>query len=202
MTKTVEEFVEKYDDWAPDYDDENDCEERRTCISLIADRADPGPDDTVLDVGTGTGDVALALADEADRVVGRDISEAMLEQAREKAAARSVENVTFGVGRFREPDVDETVDLVVSNFALHHLSDEAKREAIESIAALGPRKLVFGEGMYFEGPDPAEPFFSTESVYPSTVGYLVAAVTDAGFAVTDLERVHDQIGVLVAEAVE
>lgn len=200
MTRTVEEFAERYDEWAPDYDEENDFEEYRACASLVVERAAPGPDDTVVDLGTGTGAVALALAAEAGTVLGRDVSEGMLAQARRKAAERGVENAEFGTGRFREPNVTDA-DVVVSNFALHHLGDAAKREAIASIAALAPRRLVLGEAMFFGERAPAEPLFDPETVYPSTVGFLVDALTDAGFAVVDVEEVHEQAGVLVAERI-
>jgi SAM-dependent methyltransferase len=152
----------------------------------------------VADLGTGTGAIALSLAEDAGEVVGRDISEGMMERAREKAAEEGIENVEFGEGRFREPDI-ESADVVVSNFAMHHLSDEEKVEAIEAIAALGPRKFVLGDVMFFGEPDPDEPFYSPEVDDPSTVGHLADALTDAGFALTAVERVHEQVGVLVAE---
>jgi SAM-dependent methyltransferase len=153
----------------------------------------------VLDLGTGTGAIALALAPDAGRVVGRDISEGMLEQAREKAAERGFENVSFGEGRFRDPNVDSPVDVVVSNFAMHHLNDEEKRAAVDVIAHLEPDRFVLGDVMFFGTPDPEEPFYSPEVDDPATVGLLADALTDAGFALTAVERVHDQVGVLVAE---
>ncbi|WP_117591910.1 class I SAM-dependent methyltransferase [Haloprofundus halophilus] len=199
MKKTVEEHAVRFSEIAADYDESQDSDEYRACASLVVDHADPGPDDVVLDLGTGTGAIALALAPKAKRVVGRDISEGMMKQAEKKAEEQGIENVEFGRGSFREPDYDGEVDVVVSNFAMHHLSDDEKREAIEVVADLGPRKFVLGDVMFFGEPDPEEPFYSPEVDDPSTVGHLVDCLTGAGFALTAVERVHDQVGVLVAE---
>ncbi|WP_137285215.1 class I SAM-dependent methyltransferase [Halorussus salinisoli] len=199
MKKSLEEHASRFDDVAGEYDDsQNDTEEYRACVSLVVDHADPGPEDTVADLGTGTGAIALALADDAGEVVGRDISEGMMERAREKADEQGIENVEFGEGRFREPNV-ESADIAVSNFAMHHLSDGEKREAVEAIAELGPRKFVLGDVMFFGEPNPDEPFYSPEVDDPSTVGHLADVLTEAGFALTAVERVHEQVGVLVAE---
>jgi demethylmenaquinone methyltransferase/2-methoxy-6-polyprenyl-1,4-benzoquinol methylase len=57
-----------------------------------ADLAAVGPGDRVLDVATGTGDLALELARRVapgGEVVGSDFAEAMLDRAREKAAGRA-----------------------------------------------------------------------------------------------------------------
>jgi cyclopropane fatty-acyl-phospholipid synthase-like methyltransferase len=201
MKKTIDEHAARFDEIAGEYDEGN-TEEYRACVSLVVEHAAPLPDDTVLDLGTGTGAIALALAPAAGRVVGRDISEGMMEQARQKAREQGFENVEFGEGTFREPNYDGPVDIVVSNFAMHHLSDEEKREAIEVVASLGPRKFVLGDVMFFGAPDPEEPFYSPEVDDPSTVGYLADALTDAGFSLTAVEMVHEQVGVLVAERPE
>ncbi|MFB6089441.1 MAG: class I SAM-dependent methyltransferase [Halobellus sp.] len=199
MKKTIDEHAERFSEAAASYDDDQDSPEYLACADLVVEHADPDPDDVVLDLGTGTGAIALALAPEAKRVVGRDISEGMLERAREKAAELGLENVEFGEGRFREPNYDGEADIVVSNFAMHHLSDDEKREAIRVIADLDPERFVLGDVMFFGTPDPDEPFYSPEVDDPATVGTLVDALTDEGFVLTAVERVHDQVGVLVAE---
>jgi SAM-dependent methyltransferase len=199
MKKSVEEHAARFTAAAPDYDDEAQSPEYLACADLVVEHAAPGPEDVVLDLGTGTGAIALALAPDAGRVVGRDISEGMLDQAREKATERGLDNVEFGEGRFREPNYEEPVDVVVSNFAMHHLDDEEKRTAVDVVAALGPRRFVLGDVMFFGTPDPEAPFYSPEVDDPATVGTLADALTDAGFALTAVERVHDQVGVLVAE---
>ncbi len=82
---------------------------------------------------------------------------------------------------------------------MHHLDDPAKSEAIQTIAELGPRRFVLGDLMLFGEPDPTEPVYDPSVDDPATVGTLVEAFTDAGFAVTGVERIHDQVGVLVAD---
>ena len=198
MKRTIDEHAARFDEKAPEYD-ESKSDEYRACADLVVEYADPDPDDVVLDIGTGTGAIALPLAERAGRVVGRDISEGMLEKAREKAADRGLDNVAFGHGTFRDPDYDGPVDVVTSNFAMHHLSDEEKREAIQVIADLRPRRFVLGDVMFFGEPDPDEPFYSPDVDDPATVGTLADALTDAGFVLTAVERIHDQVGVLVAE---
>jgi hypothetical protein len=53
--------------------------------------------------------------------------------------------------------------------------------------------------MFFGEPDPDEPFYSPAVDDPATVGVLVDAFTDAGFVVSAVEMVHDQVGVVVAD---
>jgi len=199
MKRTLEEHAARFDDLAGEYDDTQDSAEYRASVSLVVEHAAPGPGDTVLDLGCGTGAIALGLADDAGRVVGRDISDGMLEQAREKAAEAGIDAVEFGHGTFRDPAYEGDVNIVTSNFAMHHLSDGEKRDAIATVADLGPRRFVLGDVMFFGHPDPEEPFYSPEVDDPSTVGVLADAFTDAGFVLTAVERVHEQVGVLVAE---
>lgn len=198
MKKDSEDHAARFDEKAGEYDGSKSAE-YRACADLVIDHAAPDVDGIVLDLGTGTGAIALALAPAADRVVGRDISEGMMDEARAKADEKGIENVEFAHGSFREPEFDGPVAIVTSNFAMHHLSDEQKREAIDVIAALQPRRFVLGDVMLFGEPDPDEPFYSPDVDDPATVGVLADALTDAGFSLTAVERVHEQVGVLVAE---
>ena len=198
MKKSLEDHAARFDEIAGEYDESNS-EEYRACANLVIEHAAPAADEVVLDLGAGTGAIALALAPDATRVVGRDISDGMMERAAEKAAEQGLENVAFDYGTFRDPNYDGPVDIVTSNFAMHHLSDAEKREAIAVIAELEPRKFVLGDVMFFGEPDPDEPFYSPEVDDPATVGLLADAFTDGGFSLSAVERVHDQVGVLVAE---
>jgi SAM-dependent methyltransferase len=198
MKKPPEAHAERFDRKAAEYDGDKS-EEYRTAVSLVVEHARPAEDDVVLDLGTGTGAIALELGEAAGSVAGRDISEKMLARGRKKAHERGIESVTFETGRFRAPNAPDNVDIVTSNFAMHHLGDAEKREALDEIASLEPRRIVLGDVMLFEGADPEEPFYNPAVDDPATVGVLADAFTDAGFTLTAVERIHGQVGVLVGE---
>jgi release factor glutamine methyltransferase len=81
------------------------------CLELLADVSEP----TVLDIGTGSGAIALAIADEhpGARVTAIDVSADALELAAENADATGLE-VVFE-HRDLQDGLEGTYDLVVSN---------------------------------------------------------------------------------------
>lgn len=65
---------------------------------IVAGRADPGPGARVLDVGCGAGATTLDMARRVGpdgRAVGVDVSDALLELARQRARAEAVDNLDF-----------------------------------------------------------------------------------------------------------
>ncbi len=89
-----------------------------TMVRHIAE--DVGSVERVLDVATGTGQVALELAARTPRVDAVDMSPQMIERASEKAANLHIENVTFSVQSAYDLSFpDEAFDAVVVCNALH-----------------------------------------------------------------------------------
>ena len=87
----------------------------------------------VLDLGTGTGNTAAAMARGAAHVVGIDLTPAMLEQARGLARDQGIDNVTFEEGDAQAlPYEDDSFDLVTCRVCAHHFADPgaAVREAV------------------------------------------------------------------------
>lgn len=87
----------------------------------------------VLDLATGSGDVAFALSrrlDPATTIVGMDFCQPMLDQAEEKkraAGAGRFANVTFRQGDgLALPLPDASVDAVTISFGLRNLADRAR----------------------------------------------------------------------------
>ncbi len=75
----------------------------------------------VLDAGCGAGHAALTFAPHVAHITGVDLSEAMLAQCRQNAAARSLTNVDFRRGDVEAlPFEDASFDLVISRYSAHH----------------------------------------------------------------------------------
>jgi ubiquinone/menaquinone biosynthesis C-methylase UbiE len=95
------------------------------------------PGSTVVDLGAGSGQFALAAAEVCGRVVAVDVSPVMLErllEKRERTGVRNVEVVCAGFLSYEHRG--EPVHLVYSRFALHHLPDFWKALALRRIAGL------------------------------------------------------------------
>ena len=80
----------------------------------------------VLDVATGAGHTALALAPHVARVVASDITDEMLAEAAMLAAQRGLANVeTVHADAAALPFADQSFDLVACRLAAHHFPDPA-----------------------------------------------------------------------------
>jgi SAM-dependent methyltransferase len=90
----------------------------------------------VLELGVGTGRIAVPTALAGVRVIGVDSSAGMLEVAREFAASAGVE-VDLRLGDMRDPPVDGEFPLVTIPFRslLHMQTDEDRRTALHAARA-------------------------------------------------------------------
>src|SRR5690242_18964001 len=94
-------------------------------LQEIIDLTRPKPGDLALDVATGTGNTAFALAPYVRRVVGLDLTREMLNEARRIEAERHIDNTSWVIGdAARLPFPDETFDIYVVRAAPHHFPDK------------------------------------------------------------------------------
>jgi ubiquinone/menaquinone biosynthesis C-methylase UbiE len=103
---------------------------------LLVEQAAPAPGQRILDLGCGTGTLAIQVKQRepgAD-VAGLDADPEMLSQAREKAERAGVElELTEGFST-ELPFKDGSFDRVLSTLFFHHLDPEPKRETAREIA--------------------------------------------------------------------
>lgn len=87
--------------------------------------------EVVVDLGCGTGLLALPVAQMAGRVIAVDYSRPMLDRLDLRAAELGLANVDCIRADLRElPLADASVDVVVSSYTFHHLPDESKELAL------------------------------------------------------------------------
>jgi ubiquinone/menaquinone biosynthesis C-methylase UbiE len=101
-------------------------------LEEVIELALPEAGDVVLDVATGTGNTAFALAPHVRWVVGLDLTPAMLDEAAAAAAERGIDNLTWVVGDAAAlPFLDASFDVYTVRAAPHHFHDldAALREA-------------------------------------------------------------------------
>jgi len=126
----------------------------------IVDRivADATPSDRLLEVATGTGNVALSLAKGCGRIDAIDYSPGMLRVAKRKASERGVRNVNFARQNVYTLDYPAALfDSVVCAHALHRgavvraqrliaQANQAKATAVKTPTAMRSHRGVLVRG--------------------------------------------------------
>jgi SAM-dependent methyltransferase len=138
-------IAELYDPWSASVVED-------VALYLEEARRSGGP---VVELGVGTGRIAVPIAADGIRVIGVDSSRGMLEVCARRAALVGVE-LDLRVGDLREPPVYERVPLVICPFRslLHMHSDDDRRRVLQAARVL----LVPGGRFIFDvfAPDVAD----------------------------------------------
>lgn len=116
--------AEFWDRVAPGYSKQPIADTENYARKLAATQALMRPDMEVLEFGCGTGSTALTHAPHVAHIVATDLSAAMIDIGREKAALADIDNVSFrqaGVEDFEAPD--SSYDMVLALNLIHLLED-------------------------------------------------------------------------------
>jgi arsenite methyltransferase len=167
----------------------------------------------VLDLGAGGGiDVLLSArrVGVTGKAYGLDMTDEMLELARQNQRRAGVENVEFLKGTIEEmPLADETVDVVISNCVIN-LSADKRRVFAEAARVLRPG------GRFAVTDIVADPEMSDETRHDMQqwTGCIAGALTEADFRrgleaagfdaieIRETHRVHERAGSAVIRAIK
>ncbi len=111
-------------------------------INIAANRGKGEAEDSILDIGIGTGNFAEAVQEDASKIYGLDISTKMLEACHEKHPEYHLKQ-----GRFTRIDFpDRHFDKVISSFCFHEVKLEERykacREALRVLKDGGTLNLL------------------------------------------------------------
>ena len=134
MSSPYDTIAELYDPWSASVVED-------VAFYLEEARRSGGP---VVELGVGTGRIAVPLAADGIDVIGVDSSRGMLDVCARRAALAGVA-LDLRVGDLREPPVEARVPLVICPFRsmLHMRDDDERMEALRSV-----RRLLLPAGRF------------------------------------------------------
>jgi ubiquinone/menaquinone biosynthesis C-methylase UbiE len=187
----IREVSNYWDSQAETYDDQFDhaigSDEERAAWTRIFDTVTGNRDSLdVLDIGTGTGFLALELASQGHRVTGLDLSPEMLNVAREKAARLKLD-VTFESGDAENPPFPERAfDLIISRHVFWSMSDPGGtlRNWYRLLRREGTLAILDGDWCT---PEPGKP----DSQRTPTAGDVESRLKTHGFAGVRSDSLQD-----------
>ena len=95
--------------------------------SRLVKKINPSKTDVVLDVATGTGDVAFKLSPKSKSITGIDIASNMIKLANIKRIKKNAKNTNFLVGDAENlPFSDNSFDLVTISYGYRNISNQIK----------------------------------------------------------------------------
>jgi ubiquinone/menaquinone biosynthesis C-methylase UbiE len=150
--------------------------------------ADAGirPGMTVLDLGSGAGDIAMLLAEMVGpqgSVIGLDLDHDALQHARERAIAAGFHNITFVRSDFAQYRPDAPLDAIVGRFVLMYQADPGAALA-QLTKHLRPGGVVAFIEPWFRAPE------GPDSIFKTTITCLIETLRRSGAHVDLGPRMH------------
>ncbi len=193
-----------YDDLAETWDDDTDpaARWRQVCRQVVAECAQTAPQDVLIDLGCGTGTLAVTLAPYVSRVVGIDLSVPMLARARAKAiAARVGDRCSWLQADFVDVPAEPDLSLITCCWALQHLDEPRRKRLFAQAHQRLPKMGQLIVGGIIPSMDPAVIDGIEDWTVPSDtlpgVNRVGTELRAAGFAPT-VDIVHPAVAVFTA----
>ncbi len=158
---------------------------------------------SVLDVGCGTGENALYLAQQGHYVWGVDLVERAIGEARRKARERGLDARFFELDALELTELDRTFDTVVDSGLFHVFDDEDRErydEMLGQVLRPGGRYVVLCFSDLEPGDWGPRRISETELRTAFASGWTVASIEPARFEIRDDPGfAHAWLGVMLRE---
>jgi putative AdoMet-dependent methyltransferase len=205
------EFVEIFDEWVDSYDASvsgQDPEYRdvfdkyEDILTSVTERSFG----TVLEFGTGTGNLTAKLLKAGHEVIGIEPNGAM-----RKVTGERFPDLSLMDGDLLSFETPKHIDTIVSTYVFHHLTDEDKGKALHKYASLLSKggKVVFADTVFITEQAKLDQISKErgrgyhnvaddlEREYYTTISILETIFKDAGFEVR-FDRMNDYVWLMEA----
>lgn len=162
-------------------------------LARLTELAAATEDDIALDIATGGGHTALAIAASTGRVVASDFTQKMLVTAREFISSKGMTNVAYALADAEAlPFADHSFSIVTTRIAPHHFPDtRAYVHQVARVLEPGGRFLledsVVPEGEAGDLLNHIEKLRDGSHVHSATEAEWLALLADAEFEVVSIE---------------
>lgn len=195
-------------DWIENYDERMRSLERlcydETLTAVVVESL-AKEDSLVLDIGTGTGNLAIKFLEAGCQVIGLDPSVRLLRMAEQKVIKWGSQ---FEIRLCEDPFIkipffDDTFDVIASTYAIHHLTDNDKQLAIREMKrVLRPDgRIVIGDVMFKDTDDKVRAlgqYSDMEDEYQPTLDTFPGMFEDEKFRVK-IKQIAETVWIVCAE---
>lgn len=122
--KSIHNAVREQFSQHADYYAQSSAHAKGDTLNVLLDFAEPKGTELTLDIATGTGFTAFAIAPKVAQVVATDLTPEMIAKADKLAQEQGIRNVTFSLAAAEAlPFATASLDLVTCRLAPHHFQD-------------------------------------------------------------------------------
>ena len=137
---------------------------------------------SVLEIGVGTGRIAVKVAPHCKRLVGVDISPKTIERAKENL--KDYSNISFVCADFNTHPFNETFDIIYSSLTMMHF--ENKQQVISKVDALLHKGGVFCLSIDKNQSDYIDMGTRKIKIYPDTLDNIKSLIDASSMTVTNI----------------
>ena len=136
----------------------------------------------VLEIGVGTGRIAVKVAPHCKRLVGVDISPKTIERAKENL--KDYSNISFVCADFNTHAFNETFDIIYSSLTMMHF--ENKQQVISKVDTLLDKGGVFCLSIDKNQSDYIDMGTRKIKIYPDTLDNIKSLIDASSMTVTNI----------------